>query len=277
MMWRIHNILLLSAALLIAAVPTLAAAQSDAQTTPPASSAACSVGPQPEPCGSKPVQKKSTTDKFPFPGESSTSPQAGTPPSMTGAPQAVDPPPAPLNPGVPADKKFPFPGESGAAATPGGTGFNSGSSSSSSSSSGSADSESNPADAASSPDTSGRPELQDKGSEGQQTQPGRHLLHRVNPPGTKLQSPAERAAEDLDIARFYMDSGDLAGAYSRSQDAVKLQPDDPEAHFTLAEAASKLNKRDEAINHYQQCLKLDPIDKQAKAARKALARLQAAR
>jgi Tfp pilus assembly protein PilF len=117
--------------------------------------------------------------------------------------------------------------------------------------------------------------LKDKGSEGQQTLPGRHILHRVNPPGTKLQSPEERAAEDLDVARFYMDSGDLPAAYARSQDAVKLLPDDPEAHFTLAEAAAKLNKRDEAIEQYQQCLKLDPIDKQAKAAHKALARLQA--
>ena len=79
------------------------------------------------------------------------------------------------------------------------------------------------------------------------------------------------------MARFYMDSGDLPAAYSRSQDAVKLLPDDAEAHFTLAEAAAKLNKRDEAIEQYQQCLKLDPIDKQAKAARKALARLQAQR
>jgi tetratricopeptide (TPR) repeat protein len=193
---------------------------------------------------------------------------------LSGAPQAAEPSPAPLNPGVPADKKFPFPGESGAAkpgATPG-----SGSSSSSSSSS-SADGEPNPADRANSPDAGDHPELQDKGSEGQQTLPGRHILHRVNPPGTKLQSPDERAAEDLDVARFYMDSGDLAAAYSRSQDAVKLFPDDAEAQFTLAEAAAKLNKRDEAIDHYQQCLKLDPIDKQAKAARKALARLQAKR
>jgi hypothetical protein len=266
MMCRVHNTLLLAAAI-IAAGPALAAAQTSTQPTAPASSAPCSVVPQADSCGSKPAEKKSTTDKFPFPGESTTSPQSGTGPSLSGAPQAPDAPAAPLNPGVPADKKFPFPGESGAPAKPNAAG------SSSSSSSSSADGEPNPADAAGSPDTSGRPELQDTGSEGQRTQPGRHILHRVNPPGTKLQSPEERAAEDLNVARFYMDSGDLAGAYSRSQDAVKLQPDDPEAHFALAEAAAKLNKRDEAIEHYQQCLKLDPIDKQAKAARKALARL----
>ena len=255
-----------------AAFATVAVAQTTTQTTPGNSPAPCSVVPQPAPCGSKPADSKTTTDKFPFPGESSPPPQPGAAtPSLSGVPQATDPPQAPLNPGVPANKKFPFPGESGAAAKPGGT---PGSSSSSSSSS-SADGDANPADAASAPDTSGAPELKDSGSEGQQTLPGRHILHRVNPPGTKLQSPEERAAEDLNVAKFYLDSGNLPAAYTRSQDAVKLLPDDPEAHFTLAEAAAKLNKRDEAIEQYQQCLKLDPIDKQAKAATKALARLQA--
>jgi TolA-binding protein len=273
MMCRVHNGPLLAAALLIAASPALVLAQSTAQTTSPASPSPCNVVPQPASCGSKADDKKTTTDKFPFPGESSTSPQPGsTAPALTGAPQAPEPSPAPLNPGVPADKKFPFPGESGAASKPGAS---PGSGSSSSSSSSSADGEPTPADAA--PNAADRPELQDKGSEGKQTLPGRHILHRVNPPGTKLQTPDERAAEDLDVARFYMDSGDLAAAYSRSQDAVKLFPDDPEAQFTLAEAAAKLNKRDEAIEHYQACLKLDPIDKQAKAARKALSHLQAKR
>lgn len=264
------------AALVMTACPAVAAAQSTTQTTPPGSPAPCSVTPQAAPCGSKPADSRTTTDKFPFPGESSASPQpGGSTPSLTGVPQATDPPQGPLNPGVPANKKFPFPGEAGGAAKPGVT-PGAGSSSSSSSSS-SADGDSNPADAASAPDTSGSPELKDKGSEGQQTLPGRHILHRVNPPGTKLQSPEERATEDLSVARFYLDSGNLPAAYSRSQDAVKLLPDDPEAHFTLAEAAAKLNKRDEAIAQYQQCLKLDPIDKQAKAAKKALARLQAQR
>jgi Tfp pilus assembly protein PilF len=120
--------------------------------------------------------------------------------------------------------------------------------------------------------------VKDKGSEGQQTQPsGRHLLHRVNPPGTKLQSPEERAAEDVDVAHFYMDTGDFKAAYLRGQDAVRLQPDDAAAHLVLADVALKLNKTDEAIIHYQACLKLDPTDKEAKAARKALTRLHAQR
>jgi len=103
---------------------------------------------------------------------------------------------------------------------------------------------------------------------------GRHLLHRVNPIGTKLQTAEDREAEDLDIAHYYSQTGDLKGAYLRSQDAVKTAPDDADAHFALAEAALKLNKRDEAIAEYTACLKLDPTDREAKAARKELARLK---
>jgi Tfp pilus assembly protein PilF len=89
-----------------------------------------------------------------------------------------------------------------------------------------------------------------------------------------LQSADEREAEDLSVAHFYTQSGDLKGAYLRTQDAVKTAPDDPDAHFALAETALKLNKRDEAIAEYTACLKLDPDDKEAKAAHKELARLK---
>ena len=220
----------------------------------------------------KPAQsdKNAPAQKFPFPGETSAPTPNSAP--VNGAPRATDPPPAASAPGVPPGKKFPFPGESGATPAPAPS-----AGASSSSSSSSTDGDPNPADAASSPDSGNAPELKDSGSEGQQTVPGRHILHRVNPPGTKLQSPDERAAEDVDVAHFYMDRGDFNTAYLRGTDAVKLQPDDPAAHFALAEAAMKLNKRDEAIDHYQQCLRLDPVDKEAKAARKALSRLQAQR
>ena len=89
-----------------------------------------------------------------------------------------------------------------------------------------------------------------------------------------MQTQEEREAEDLSVARFYIDTGDLQGAYMRGLDAVKIAPDDPDAHFTLAEVALKLNKREEAIAEYNACLKLDPPEKEAKAARKALERLK---
>jgi Tfp pilus assembly protein PilF len=137
----------------------------------------------------------------------------------------------------------------------------------------------------------------------------------LNPVGTKLQTIDEREQEDLDVAHFYIQTGDLQGAYLRDQDAVKVAPEDPDAHialaeialklhkqevadaefkaclkvdedavkaspndpdahFFLAEMAAKLNNREEAIAEYTACLKLHPDDKEAREARKALARLK---
>lgn len=239
------------------------------QSPPAAAPAPCSVAPQPEPCSTKPAAAKpSTSEKFPFPGDISGVPSSAPapdapPPSLSGVPQAPDASGTPSAPLAKPDasKAFPFPGD---LSKPGTGGTVPGSSSSSSSS----DDDTTPADAGATP------ALQDKGSEGESATPGRHLLHRVNPIGTKLQSTDEREAEDLDVAHTYIGIGDLQGAYMRTQDAVKLAPDDPDAHFALAEIALKLQKRDEAITEYNACLKLDPSDKEAKDARKALERLK---
>lgn len=248
------------------AIPCGAQGSSSGKNVPASNPAPCSVAPEPQPCGTTPTPpgNGTTKEKFPFPGASgaigpsSTSDSAA--PSLSGVPQAPDA----GSDSVPAEKKakeFPFPGDAGGGASP-----TPGSSSSSSSSN----------DDASPADSNGSPGLTDKGSEGSPAAPGRHLLHRVNPVGTKLQTIDEREQEDLDVAHFYVESGDLQGAYSRSRDAVKVAPDDPDAHFALAEIALKLNKRDEAIAEYSACLKLDsdPTDKVVKGARKALARLK---
>jgi hypothetical protein len=233
-----------------------------AQSKPDAEPAPCSVAPQPDPCGTTPALsgKSSSAQKFPFPGVpgAPTTENSHTP-SLTGAPDA---PAAPDPSSAPATQKFPFPGEpsqTDSSSTP-----NSSSSSSSSSSSGDVPQ----FDPGAAPPSSG------SGKDGDAATPGRHILHRVNPIGTKLESADERESEDLDVAHFYIGSGDLKGAYLRAQDAVKTAPDDPGAHFLLADIALKLNKRDEAIAEYSACLKLDPIPKQAKDARKALARLK---
>jgi hypothetical protein len=246
-----------------------AAVPCGAQSTPASNPAPCSVEPQPDPCGTTPApsSKPSAKEKFPFPGEpgSSTAPDPGLP-SISGAP----PPDAPASPAPAGRKDFPFPGDASQPDASSGTGT--GSSSSSSSSGDDAVPVDPGAGSGSQPGTT--PALNDKGSEGSPAQPGRHILHRVNPIGTKLETADEREAEDLDVAHYYTQTGDLKGAYLRDQDAVKTAPDDPEAHFALAEIAMKLNKRDEAIAEFNACLNLDPTDKQAKDARKALARLK---
>jgi len=82
-----------------------------------------------------------------------------------------------------------------------------------------------------------------------------------------------RLPDDLKVGRYYLDSGNNQGAYLRFKDAVSLDAEDPDARFYLAEAAYKLNHRDEAIANYQECLKLDPGGDHDKAARRALAKL----
>lgn len=234
----------------------------------------CSVIPDPDPCGtaSKPSggasEAPSAADRFPFPGSGSAGSSNAPGPSIGGAPEVPQPATEPQPSASPADtnKKFPFPGEASVPTAPSAAPISpapeGGSSSSSSSSDG------DPADAL----PRDTPDLKDAGSEGTQSKPSGHILHRAAPK-VKTQTADEREAEDLDVAKFYLGSGDLKGAYLRTQDAVQTAPDDPEAHFALAELAAKLGKKEEAIAEYNACLKLDPTDKQKKDSSRAIARL----
>ncbi len=189
------------------------------------------------------AKKPSAAEQFPYPGDS-------TPPANT-APQTDAPTPSPPTPAPASDaaKQFPYPGDTPAP--------DSGSSSSSSSSS-----------ADTNPDSFPDPDNPPVKPAPKQT--GRRKLAKPQ----NLQTDDEREAEDLNVARFYRDKGDLNAAYLRSKDAVQHLPDDPDAHFLLAEIAQKLNKRDEAVAEYKATLKLDASDKQIKSAHKALAQLQ---
>ncbi len=269
-------------ALLVGASMVCTALACGAQSTPAAPAAnpaPCSVAPQPEPCGTPAPSGKppSAAEQFPFPGEGDGSGPSPTAPNLSGLPQAPNSPaaaPGATSATPPAGKKgadFPFPDYGGKSAASDSS--DAGSSSSSSSSNDDAappdpDASSAGSPSAGSPDAAG---LKDKGSEGTS---GRRLLHRVNPPGTKLQSPDEREKEDLSVAHFYTQTGDLQGAYLRSQDAVKTAPDDSDAHFALAEIALKMKKWDEAIAEYKACLKLDPTEKESSKAHKELNRLK---
>lgn len=235
------------AALLFAAAALRA--QSAPQTpSAPANAQPCTASPQPAPCSVAPAEPstKGSADRFPFPGEAPAAPEA----PKTVSPDAPSSP-APLDS---SGKNFPFPGEAPAPA-----------------SSSSTDPTAFPGDDASTPD-SNAPDASGKAKAA--APEGRRLLKRVNPIGTKLQSNDEREAEDLNVARFYTQTGNLQGAYLRAQDAVKIMPNDPDAHCSLADAALKVNKREEAIAEFNACLKLDPDEKEAKSARKELAKLK---
>jgi hypothetical protein len=198
-----------------------------------------------KPC-SPPAEKPSTAEQFPFPGE----PSKSTTPSAD-APDSPDAP-APASTRKSAAEDHPFPSEAPAALP--------GSDSSSSSSSSSNDS-SNSTD----PDASHPPDDQPASAK-----PIRKKLPKVE----KIQTPEDRAAEDLTVAQFYEGKGNLNAAYLRTKDAVKVQPDDPETHYALAKIAQKMQKREEAIAEFNTYLKLDPDGLNIKDAQKALAKLQ---
>lgn len=90
----------------------------------------------------------------------------------------------------------------------------------------------------------------------------------------KLQTPDERVDEDIRVAKFYLNLDNFKAAYMRSKDAVQTEPDYAETHYSLAIAAQKLKKLDEAKAEYNTYLKLAPDGDNAKAARKALEGLQ---
>jgi Flp pilus assembly protein TadD len=86
----------------------------------------------------------------------------------------------------------------------------------------------------------------------------------------KVEDLDEREAKDLEVSHFYLTTGDFLGAYNRAKDAIRLYPDDAEAHFALAAAAQKLKKNEEAVAEYKSYLKLEPDGDHVKVAHRAL-------
>lgn len=96
--------------------------------------------------------------------------------------------------------------------------------------------------------------------------PTRRKLPKVK----NLQTPDERVDEDLRVAKFYFNRDNFNAAYMRSKDAVQTEPDYAPTHFSLAQAAQKMKKTEEARAEYNAYLKLAPDGDDAKAAHKAL-------
>ncbi len=83
-----------------------------------------------------------------------------------------------------------------------------------------------------------------------------------------------RVEDDLKVGRYYFKDGNYPGATARYQDALQRDPDNPEAHFGLAEVLLKQNKRPEAVAQLQRYLELAPDDDHTKDAQKMLAKLR---
>ena len=192
---------------------------------PPLTTAPC-VPTKKDPCTQPAPPPPDTTERFPFPGD--------TPGDTSGA----SPKPAP-NTQTPADSSkqqaFPFPEEDSAKSSVPAAAAGASSSSSSS--------DTTPDDHAGKDDASS------------DTAPAsRFSRHKI----AKVQDKQSREAEDLEVSRYYASTGDYNAAYLRAKDAVASYAEDPEAHFTLAEMAEHLKKKDEAEAEYRQYLKLEP-------------------
>jgi hypothetical protein len=191
-----------------------------------------------------PPTSASPAKSFPFPGE---------PPAASGTQ-------APADPNAPASKRFPFPGETPAADSSGSPLQDAGSSGDSTSSSSSSNS--------SSGDASAGPLGEDDDAAAKAA--AARKAERKRKASERPQTPSEREEEDLNVAEFYQNDRNYKGAYERATDAVSIAADDPNAHFALAEAARRLGKLDEAMQHYKACLALDPVPKLKKASEAAL-------
>lgn len=85
---------------------------------------------------------------------------------------------------------------------------------------------------------------------------------------------ANRVADDVKVGRYYMQGGNFPGAEKRFQDALAHDPEDPEAHFAMAELLLKLKRNDEASAQLKTYLALAPDDDHTKEAKKLLAKLR---
>lgn len=82
-----------------------------------------------------------------------------------------------------------------------------------------------------------------------------------------------RAADDDNVADFYYKNGNYMGAYMRYKDAIHYKPDDAKAHYGLAQLEQQFGQNDDAIQHYNEYLKLEPDGSKAKDARRAIKKL----
>ena len=84
-----------------------------------------------------------------------------------------------------------------------------------------------------------------------------------------------KAAKDVEVGDYYFKKKNYKAAIARYQDALIYKPNDAVAQFRLAESLDKTGKSGEAVEHYQEYLKILPQGPYSEDAQKALARLNA--
>ena len=84
-----------------------------------------------------------------------------------------------------------------------------------------------------------------------------------------------RAAKDIEVGNFYFKKKNYGAALERYREALFYKPNDALANFRMAQALDKLARVDEAVEHYQEYLKILPNGPEAEEAKKALEKLKA--
>lgn len=82
-----------------------------------------------------------------------------------------------------------------------------------------------------------------------------------------------QAQHELSVGNFYFRNKKYNSALGRYSEATKWNPGWPEAYLKLGEAQAKLNQKDAARKTFGKVIQLSPDSKEAKEARKLLAKL----
>ncbi len=84
-----------------------------------------------------------------------------------------------------------------------------------------------------------------------------------------------RALKDIEVGDFYFKKKNYRAALDRYREALFYKPNDALANFRMAQSLEKLNQSDEAVEHYQEYLKVLPNGPLSEEAKKALEKLKA--
>lgn len=83
-----------------------------------------------------------------------------------------------------------------------------------------------------------------------------------------------RAVHDVEVGKFYLKRGDLAGAIARFKEAMLYKDNYAEPRMLLGEAYEKNNDPATAIHYFEEYLKILPESPDSKKVREQIAELQ---
>jgi tetratricopeptide (TPR) repeat protein len=83
-----------------------------------------------------------------------------------------------------------------------------------------------------------------------------------------------RAVKDIEVGDFYFRKKNYRAALDRYREALFYKPNDAVANFRMAQSFEKLNQPDDAVEHYQEYLRILPNGPLSEEAKKALEKLK---